>query len=82
MGWLDQLFGTPTHDMTHADVKENSAKGVADALSGRYNIRAVEDRGRGKYDVYTKDGYRMTAEVGTRTNLFGEERSFFKWFDD
>ncbi len=76
------MFGINLFDsMTHAEVKENSAKGVGLALGDRYNIKYVEDRGNGKYDVYTKDGHRMRAEVGTKTNLFGEERSFFKWID-
>ena len=63
-------------------LKDNSAKSVCDAVGNRYNVSRVESRRDGKYDIYTKDGHRMTADVGKKSSLFGGEQTYLKWVED
>ena len=73
------MFGF--NDLTHEDLRENSAQAVGEVFSRRYNVRNVRKSYGNHYTVTTRDGHKMDVTVGTRTNLFGEDRAFITYID-
>ena len=69
------MFGF-SNSLTHEDIRENSAQAVGELFARRYNVRSVRPTYGSRYVVTTRDGHSMTVKVGTRINLFGEERPF------
>ena len=72
------LFG---NSLEHETLKENSAKAVGELFNRRYQVKSVEPTYGGRYRVRLKDGTTKTVGVGTRMNMFGEERAFVKWVE-
>lgn len=68
------MFGF--NPLSHEDLRENSIQAVGELFARRYNIRSVKKSYGNHYIVTTCDGHRMDVKVGTRINLFGEERPF------
>lgn len=75
------MFGF-SNPLTHEDIRENSAQGVGELFAHRYNVRSVKQTYGNHYVVTTQDGHRMEVKVGTRVNLFGEEKPFISWIDE
>ena len=73
------FFSNP---LTHEDLRENSAQAVGELFSRRYNVRNVRHSYGNHYTVTTKDGHRMDVTVGTRVNLFGEEKPFITYVSE
>ena len=63
------------------DLREDSAKGVYDLFSRRYQVKNVRPLYGDKYSVQLKDGSHKTVAVGKRCTIFGEERAFVKWVE-
>jgi hypothetical protein len=68
--------------LTDRNLRENSANGVEEVLSSRYNVSRVRATGAGKYNVYLNDGSCMTVKTGKKIGLFGEEKSFIKFIEE